>query len=71
MRRALAEMTEEERAAQSMPPPDVPIRPGQLGEAVVESVRDETLAGRVMLWPDGGAPRLMPDEEAKPEHGPE
>ena len=26
-------------------------------------VRDETITGRVMLWPDGKEPRLVPDLE--------
>lgn len=62
VRRALAEMTPEGRDAQPMPPPDVPIPPEQIGDVVLGLVRDETLAGRVMLWPDGEAPRLMPKD---------
>jgi NAD(P)-dependent dehydrogenase (short-subunit alcohol dehydrogenase family) len=70
VRRALANMTQEERAAQSMPPPDVPIRPEQIGDAVVEFVRDDALAGRVMLWPDGEEPRLIPGDSAVDPDGP-
>jgi hypothetical protein len=62
VRRVLAEMTREERAAQSMPPPDVPIQPEQLAGAVVDFVKDDGLAVRVLLWPDGEEPRLMPAE---------
>jgi NAD(P)-dependent dehydrogenase (short-subunit alcohol dehydrogenase family) len=60
VRQALARMTEEERRAQSMPPPAVLIQPEEIADAVVMFVRDDTLAGRVMLWPDDEPQRLVP-----------
>ncbi|HEX2740808.1 MAG TPA: SDR family oxidoreductase [Rubrobacter sp.] len=57
---ALARMTEREHAAQSMPPPDVLIQPDEIADAVGMFVRDDTLAGRVMIWPDGEQRRLVP-----------
>ena len=60
VRRALARMTEEERMAESMPPPAVLIQPEEIADAVVMIVRDDTLAGRVMLWPDDEPQRLVP-----------
>jgi NAD(P)-dependent dehydrogenase (short-subunit alcohol dehydrogenase family) len=60
VRQALARMTEEERMAQSMPPPAVLIQPEEIADAVVMFVRDDTLAGRVMLWPDDEPQRLVP-----------
>jgi NAD(P)-dependent dehydrogenase (short-subunit alcohol dehydrogenase family) len=57
---ALARMTEEEKMAQSMPPPAVLIKPEEIADAVVKFVRDDTLAGRVMLWPDAEPQRLVP-----------
>jgi NAD(P)-dependent dehydrogenase (short-subunit alcohol dehydrogenase family) len=60
VRRALARMTEEERMAESMPPPAVLIQPEEIADAVVMFVRDDTLAGRVMLWPDDEPQRLIP-----------
>ena len=57
---ALARMTEQERAAQSMPPPAVLIQPDEIADAVGMFVRDDTLAGRVMIWPDGEQRRLVP-----------
>ncbi|HET7270249.1 MAG TPA: SDR family oxidoreductase [Rubrobacter sp.] len=59
---ALARMTEEEKMAQSMPPPTVLIQPEEIADAVVMFVRDDTLAGRVMVWPDGGPQRLVPGD---------
>jgi NAD(P)-dependent dehydrogenase (short-subunit alcohol dehydrogenase family) len=59
VQRALAEMTQEERARQAFPPPDVLIQPEEIAAAVVMFVRDETLAGRVMIWPDGDPWRLV------------
>ena len=58
--RALAEMTQEERAAQSMPPPAVLIQPDEVADAVEVFIRDDTLAGRVMIWPDSEPRRLVP-----------
>jgi NAD(P)-dependent dehydrogenase (short-subunit alcohol dehydrogenase family) len=60
VRRALARMTEEDRRAESMPPPAVLIQPEEIADAVVMFVRDDTLAGRVMLWPDDEPQRLVP-----------
>lgn len=59
VRRALAEMTAEERASLAFPPPPVLIQPDEIAGVVVRFVRDETLAGRVMVWPDGEPPRLI------------
>jgi len=64
VQQALAGMTEEERMAQSMPPPAVLIRPEEIADAVVLFVHDDTLAGRVMLWPDDGPQRLVPVDAA-------
>jgi NAD(P)-dependent dehydrogenase (short-subunit alcohol dehydrogenase family) len=58
--RALAVMPADERDALSFPPPPTLIQPDEIAEAVVGFVRDETLAGRVMVWPDGEARRLIP-----------
>lgn len=60
VRNALAQMTEEEKVAQTMPPPAVLIQPEGIADAVVVFVRDDTLAGRVMVWPDGEPRRLVP-----------
>jgi hypothetical protein len=62
IRRALAEMTLEERAEQAFPPPAVLIQPEEIAAAVVMFIRDETLAGRVMIWPDGEPWRLVPPD---------
>jgi NAD(P)-dependent dehydrogenase (short-subunit alcohol dehydrogenase family) len=60
VRQALARMTNEERMAQSMPPPAVLIQPEEIADAVVMFVRDDTLSGRVMIWPDDEPQRLVP-----------
>ena len=60
VREALTHMTEEQRRAQPFPPPSVLIQPDELAEAVLSVVQDETLAGRVMIWPDGQTRRLLP-----------
>ena len=60
VRRALAGMTVEERMAQSMPPPAVLIQPEEIADAVVMFIRDDALAGRVMIRPDDGPQRLVP-----------
>ena len=52
--RELAEMTPEQRAAEKPL-----VDPGELAEAVVELIRDEALAGRVMLLPRGEPRRLL------------
>jgi NAD(P)-dependent dehydrogenase (short-subunit alcohol dehydrogenase family) len=57
---ALARMTEEDRRAESMPPPAVLIQPEEIADAVAMFVRDDTLAGRVMIWPDDEPQRLVP-----------
>jgi NAD(P)-dependent dehydrogenase (short-subunit alcohol dehydrogenase family) len=59
VRRALDEMTAEERRSLAFPPPPVLIQPDEIAEVVVTFVREETLAGRIMVWPDGEAPRLI------------
>lgn len=60
VKRALAALTAAERAALEYPPPPVLIQPDQIADAVLMFVRDDTLAGRVMLWPDGEQWRLVP-----------
>ncbi len=60
VRRALATMTAEERASLAFPPPPVLIRPDEIADAVVMFIREEALAGRVMVWPDGEPQRLVP-----------
>ncbi len=60
VRPALAAMTPEERASLAFPTPRVLIRPDEIADAVVKFIRDEALAGRVMVWPDGESRRLVP-----------
>lgn len=60
VQRALATMTPEELEQQSFPPPPVLIRPEEIADAVVMFIRDNALAGRVMIWPDGEPWRLVP-----------
>jgi NAD(P)-dependent dehydrogenase (short-subunit alcohol dehydrogenase family) len=60
VQRALATMSPEELAALPVPPPQSLIQPGEIAEAVMMFVRDDTLAGRVMVWPDGETWRLVP-----------
>jgi NAD(P)-dependent dehydrogenase (short-subunit alcohol dehydrogenase family) len=60
VQRTLATMTPEERAALPFPPPPTLIQPGEIAEAVMMFVRDDTLAGRVMVWPDGEPWQLVP-----------
>ncbi len=55
-RRSRAEMTPEER--EKLPP--VPLRPEEIADAVVLFVKDETMAGRVMIWPEGGPWQIVP-----------
>jgi len=61
VRRALEAMTAEERGALAFPPP-VLIQPEELAGVVLTFVRDETLAGRVMVWPDGEQRHLIPTD---------
>jgi len=63
VQRALAEMAQEEIERQSFPPPAVLIQPEEIADAVVMFAQDESLAGRVMLWPDGEPWRLVPVDE--------
>jgi NAD(P)-dependent dehydrogenase (short-subunit alcohol dehydrogenase family) len=60
VRKSLAGMGAEERAQFDFPPPAVLIQPEQIAELVVMFVRDESLAGRVLVWPDGEPWRLLP-----------
>ena len=53
VRRALLTMSAEERASVAFPPPPSLIKPDEIADAVVMFIRDEALAGRVMVWPDG------------------
>jgi len=36
------------------------IQPEEIADAVLMFIRDDTLAGRVMVWPDGEPWRLVP-----------
>lgn len=60
VQRTLAEMTPEEMEQMSFPPPPVLIQPEEIADAVVMFVRENTLAGRVMVWPDGEPWRILP-----------
>jgi NAD(P)-dependent dehydrogenase (short-subunit alcohol dehydrogenase family) len=53
VQRSLAGMTAEEREQQPFPLPAVLIQPEEIAEIVVMFIRDEELAGRVIVWPDG------------------
>jgi NAD(P)-dependent dehydrogenase (short-subunit alcohol dehydrogenase family) len=53
-RSELARMTPAERAAAPTPLP-----PGAVPDAVVSLIRDDTLAGRVLLVLSGAPPRLL------------
>jgi NAD(P)-dependent dehydrogenase (short-subunit alcohol dehydrogenase family) len=57
VRRSLAGMTDDERAEV---PELVPAE--EIASLVLDLVRDETLAGRVLIRPAGGRPELMPVE---------
>jgi NAD(P)-dependent dehydrogenase (short-subunit alcohol dehydrogenase family) len=63
VREALAQMAEEEKLAQTMPPPAVLIQPEEIADAVMMFVQDDTLAGRVMVWPDDEPQRLVPVDD--------
>jgi NAD(P)-dependent dehydrogenase (short-subunit alcohol dehydrogenase family) len=60
VRRFLATATPEEVEQSAFPPPPVLIQPEEIADAVVMFIRDETLAGRVMAWPDGEPWQLVP-----------
>jgi NAD(P)-dependent dehydrogenase (short-subunit alcohol dehydrogenase family) len=53
VKRSLSGLTEEEKANMEVPPPPTLIQPEQIAEAVMTFVQNDTLAGRVMVWPDG------------------
>jgi NAD(P)-dependent dehydrogenase (short-subunit alcohol dehydrogenase family) len=55
----LAKMTPAERAAAA---PPMLIQPEDIANAVLMFIRDTTLAGRVLVWPDGEPWRLLPIE---------
>ncbi len=57
-RRERAQMTSEER--ERLPP--VPLRPEEIAGAVMMFVENETMAGRVMVWPEGESWRLVPPD---------
>lgn len=56
----LAATPAEELETLAFPPPAVLIQPEQLANAVIMFIRDGTLSGRVMVWPDGEPWRLVP-----------
>jgi NAD(P)-dependent dehydrogenase (short-subunit alcohol dehydrogenase family) len=56
----LATATAEELEALDFPPPAVLIQPEQIANLVIMFIRDDTLSGRVLLWPDGEPWRLVP-----------
>jgi NAD(P)-dependent dehydrogenase (short-subunit alcohol dehydrogenase family) len=60
VRRSLAKTSAEERAGMDFPPPALLIQPEQIAELVVMFVRDDSLAGRVVVWPDGEPWRMVP-----------
>jgi len=60
VRRTLEEMPVEKQKSLSFPPPDVLIQPDEIADIVLEFIGDGTLAGRVMIWPDGEQRRLTP-----------
>jgi NAD(P)-dependent dehydrogenase (short-subunit alcohol dehydrogenase family) len=62
VRRTLGEMPVEEQRSLSFPPPQVLIQPDEIADVVLEFIRDETLAGRVMIWPDDEQRRLIPTD---------
>jgi len=55
-RRGRAEMTPEEK---KLVPP-ILLQPEEIVDAVVMFVEDETMAGRVMIWPEGEPWRIVP-----------
>jgi NAD(P)-dependent dehydrogenase (short-subunit alcohol dehydrogenase family) len=58
-RRSRAQMTPQER--EELVPP-VLLQPEQIAEAVVRFAKDETMAGRVMLWKEGEPWQIVPLE---------
>ena len=58
----LATATREELEQQSVPPPPELIQLEEIAELVVMFVRDDSLAGRVVVWPDGERWQLVPDD---------
>ena len=55
-RRSRAQMSPQER---EMAPP-VPLQPEEIAEAVVMFAKDETMAGRVMIWKEGEPWQIVP-----------
>ena len=45
------------------PAPAVMVQPEEIADAVIQVVRDTALAGRVMLYYEGQARRLVPIED--------
>ncbi len=56
-RRSRAQMTPQEQ--EKLVPP-VLLQPEEIAEAVVMFAKDETMAGRVMIWPEGGPWQIVP-----------
>jgi NAD(P)-dependent dehydrogenase (short-subunit alcohol dehydrogenase family) len=60
VQRSLATMTPQEIERLPIPPPPIMIQPEGVADAVVMFINDDTLAGRVMVWPDGEPWQLVP-----------
>ncbi len=63
VKRSLDQMTPGEIQGLVIPPPPKLIQPGEIAEVVVMFIQDERLAGRVLVWPDGERPQLIPDDQ--------
>jgi NAD(P)-dependent dehydrogenase (short-subunit alcohol dehydrogenase family) len=62
VKESLRHMSQEEREQSEFPPPKRLIQPEEIAELVMMFVRDASLVGRVLIWPDGETWRLMPVE---------
>jgi NAD(P)-dependent dehydrogenase (short-subunit alcohol dehydrogenase family) len=62
VRHLLAAASREELEQQSAPPPPELILPEEIAELVLMLVRDDSLAGRVVVWPDGERWQLVPND---------
>jgi len=64
VRAYLATWSDERKRAQDVPAggPDAMLQPGDIGDAVIQFVRDESLYGRIMLYYEPGKKRLIPTD---------